>query len=341
MPSSSSLPAPWLSILIPAYNVARYIGPCLESVLSQAGDGVEVIVTDDCSTDETAELIARIIGSEPATRVRLLQNERNSGVSATRNRMLEASSGDYLWFIDADDRLRPGAIEGLKNIVEHHEPDLVICDFADYHRNDDDSFANPEHKSAFVGHPRRLMTDRKALLMGLFESGQLHSWSKIARRSVWGDQIRFPVGRYFEDVATTPLLALGARSYYYEPTSWIDYRRAEGSILATMNGRKCIDMMLSMVEITDRLHRPEQGLPTSVLVRFNTFCVRQAILCIKSQLREGGVADLLATLPEFLRAMDELLTHDRWIRFMDFSVESLTLRIRLVKWRLRAQRALR
>jgi hypothetical protein len=77
-------------------------------------------------------------------------------------------------------------------------------------------------------------------------SGYLHSWSKIARRRVWGEDLRFPEGRYFEDMATTPGLLLRARSHVYVDEVWVGYRQRPGSILAGMNARKIDDMMAAL-----------------------------------------------------------------------------------------------
>ncbi len=133
-PFASAAPAaatPWLSVLVPVYNVRDYLAECVESVLAQApaDAGVEVLLLDDCSTDGSAEVMAALDARWPG-RLRLLRHERNAGLSAARNTMIDAARGDYLWFLDSDDKLLPGAIAGLREVVGLHAPDAVLCDFA-------------------------------------------------------------------------------------------------------------------------------------------------------------------------------------------------------------------
>lgn len=105
-----------ISIIIPAYNAAGYIGDCLSSI----GTGAETVVVDDGSTDGTGAVVARDFPS-----VRLLRQE-NAGVSAARNAGIRQATGDYLVFADADDMLCEGAVERLLAILETASPDIVV-----------------------------------------------------------------------------------------------------------------------------------------------------------------------------------------------------------------------
>ena len=226
---------PWLSVLIPVYNVQDYLRECVQSVLAQADAGVEILMLDDCSTDGSAQLMQELAQGD--ARLRCLSHARNGGLSAARNSLLEQARGDYVWFLDSDDFIEPGAIARLRSIVEAQKPDLVMCDYRMLrermglkHR-----LRGEWHKRTFPGQAGVLLHDRSALLQGLFEAGHMHTWSKIARRALWGTDLRFPVGRYFEDMSTTPFLALRADSYWYEPQVWVAYRQRAGSILRTPN----------------------------------------------------------------------------------------------------------
>lgn len=210
---------PWLSILVPAFNVAEWIGPCLQSILAQELDGVEVLLLDDASTDATRAACMQLCARHPA-HLRLLIHEQNRGLSAARNTMLEQAAGEYVWFVDGDDEMLPGAIARLRGIVHGHAPDVVMCDYLKQGRR----FAS------FAGPPSVLARDRDALLRGLFTARRMHVWTKVTRRALWGSDLRFPERRCFEDMATMPWLFLRAASYYYLPEAWISYRVREGSI---------------------------------------------------------------------------------------------------------------
>lgn len=252
---------PWLSVLIPVYNVEAYLGECVASVLADADDGVEVLLLEDCSTDGSA-LLAQQLADRHQPQVRLLRHERNGGLSAARNSLIEAARGDYLWFLDSDDVLMPGAVSSLRACVaQHGQPDLVLCDF----RTLRDPFKLKHrlrgelHRHTFPGPARQRLEDRDALLSGVFAQGHLHSWSKIARRELWGPSLRFPAGHYFEDMATTPALLLSARSYVYMDQVWVGYRQRAGSILSSGSSRKIDDMMralLPLPALASALERP-------------------------------------------------------------------------------------
>jgi len=239
--------SPWLSILVPVYNVQPYLRECLESVIGQADQGVQILVLDDRSTDGSWALTQELAAHWPG-RLQLLQHERNGGLSAARNTMIDAARGEYLWFLDSDDKLLPGAIAGLRAIVQAQAPDVMLCDFAVWRERErlKHRLRGERHRHSFDGPARRLERDRCALLAGMLSTGELHAWSKISRRALWSDDLRFPVGRHFEDMATMPLMALRAQSFYYEPRPWVAYRQRAGSILASMSVPKALDQSAAL-----------------------------------------------------------------------------------------------
>ncbi len=214
---------PLLSILVPVYNVAPFLAECLDSILEQQpGFSFEILLVDDCSTDGS-RTIAEQYSRHHAGQVRLLAHDRNRGVSATRNTLIEAARGDYLWFLDADDILLSPALARFGDIVSAYAPDIVLYDF---HKNDG------RQVTCFDGASRVLSTDREALVRGAFSVRKLHSWSRISRRRLWGADLRFPVGKLFEDITISPQLMLRAQTHYHAPESWVYYRQRPGSILA-------------------------------------------------------------------------------------------------------------
>lgn len=234
---------PWLSILLPVYNVSAFLDECFASIFQQQLDGVEIIAINDCSTDDSLiklQAIARA-ASAPVT---ILQHAQNRGLSASRNTMLEASQGDYIWFLDSDDALHPNAVAELRSIVGQHAPDLILCDFNVWRTNSTlkHQLRGENHKKTFTGPAAQLLSDPEALFEGIYLARNLHIWSKISRRELWGEDLRFPEGKVMEDMVITPRLALRAKSYFYQPQVWVAYRQREGSILSTLNIKKIEDM---------------------------------------------------------------------------------------------------
>jgi len=257
----------WLSVLVPAYNATHHVGECLDSVLAQQTTGVEVVVVDDGSTDSTATVIADRQRRQP-DRIRLRRQTQNRGIATTRNHLVREARGTYLWFIDADDTMVPGAIEALRTVVNRHAPDLILCDY----RSTDGR--RTRRGSTFAGPKRTLVSNTSTILAGLFEAGQLHPWSKISRRSLWTDALRFPDGMVFEDVAVMPKLASRVANVYYAPDPWVCYRKWSGSIVATMNPRKCLDLTRASLDFSADLRRPGLVLTDRALFAARHFAAR-------------------------------------------------------------------
>jgi len=246
----------WLSVLVPVYNVKPYLHECLASVVEQAGDdaGIQILVLDDSSTDGSWPLLQELAQRWPG-RLQLLQHARNSGLSAARNTLIDAAQGRYLWFLDSDDKLLPDAVARLRAIVQAHAPDVVLCDFSVWRERPrfKHRLRGERHRRSFKGPARQLVNDRCTLVAGMLATGQLHAWSKISRRALWGQDLRFPPGRYFEDMVTMPLMALRAQSFYYEPQPWVAYRQRASSILSTMSLPKAIDQSTALLPLAQAL----------------------------------------------------------------------------------------
>ena len=120
---------PKISVIIPMYNVEKYISDCLESLLIQTLQDFEVIVVDDCSTDNSVAIVknyAEKFGCQ--FRIFKLKKKSAGGGSIPRNKGLEFSRGKYIFFLDADDAITPTAFEELYKIAEEFEADIVHCE---------------------------------------------------------------------------------------------------------------------------------------------------------------------------------------------------------------------
>ena len=117
-----------VSIIIPVYNASAFVKECLDSVMAQTmTDGVECILIDDCSIDNTLEEIQSIINvnTNGNVNISLLRQERNQGPSAARNWGVREAQGEYVFFLDADDTITPDCIELLYGLAKQHDADYV------------------------------------------------------------------------------------------------------------------------------------------------------------------------------------------------------------------------
>ncbi len=122
---------PKVSVITPAYNAALFLSEAVESVRSQSFTDWEMIIVDDCSTDSTFRLATSL--SEKDSRIKILQNEKNSGVAAARNKALDMASGEYIAFLDSDDLWLP---EKLQKQIDFMEKGQYVLTYTDYQKFD-------------------------------------------------------------------------------------------------------------------------------------------------------------------------------------------------------------
>ena len=113
-----------VSVIVPVYNVENYIEKCLDSLLNQTLDDIEIIVVNDGSTDNSAN----IIKEKYVNKIVYLEKE-NGGLSDARNFGLPHAKGKYIAFLDSDDYIEPTMYEKMYSVAEKEEADMVECDF--------------------------------------------------------------------------------------------------------------------------------------------------------------------------------------------------------------------
>ena len=276
---------PWLSILIPVYNVEAFLRECLESVMTQVVPGIEIIALDDCSTDSSHQLLQEF-AEDSIVPITILRHDHNRGLSAARNTLLNNARGDYVWFLDSDDALHPGAIAELHQIVRRYSPDLVMCDFRVWREQQrwKHVWRGENHTATFAGAKQKLLTNPLTLFEGIYKTRNLHIWSKISKRSLWGNDLRFPEGRVMEDMVITPRLALRVQTYFYQPSVWVAYRQREGSILSSTNQKKIDDMSIACAGILELWSKKYPQLSSRARFYFSYFCVKTHI-CVARDMR--------------------------------------------------------
>ena len=117
-----------VSIVIPVYNVKKYLSRCIDSIISQTYHNLEILLIDDGSTDGSAHICDEYASKD--NRIRVV-HKKNGGVSSARNTGLELAKGDYIGFVDSDDYIHPNMYQVLVNNIEIENADIAICGFYD------------------------------------------------------------------------------------------------------------------------------------------------------------------------------------------------------------------
>ncbi len=243
---------PTISIIVPAYNVAGFIDDCLGHILPQLRAQHELLVVDDGSTDTTAQQVRALAARWPQCALRLLQ-QPNGGISAARNAGVAAASGDYLLFVDSDDRLQADALAALDGVLAAHQPDVIATDFCMWHPDS----PGKDRRVAMSYVPNRLTEGQDAILAPFFADRHMYVWCKIVRRAIYLElgQPLFPPRRLFEDVAVVPRLLARCRTLYYLPTVLLAYRQHPVSITRVISAAWCRDFVAALAAVKPHFER--------------------------------------------------------------------------------------
>ena len=185
-----------VSILIPAYNAEQYIAMCLNSVVNQTYDNLEILVVNDGSTDNTAAILESYARADARIKV---FNCTNSGVSKARNLLLANFTGDYVCFLDSDDLLPDDSIGKLVSILEENRADMAT---GAYYRKKGKKTkkSNPGKVTTFSG---RTFTDKMLRPAGFF----CYPWGRLfVAAKITG--LSFPTDYFFEDVFSMPKIVM-------------------------------------------------------------------------------------------------------------------------------------
>ena len=222
-----------VTIIVPAFNSEKYIEKCLNSILRQTYQNLEVIVVDDGSTDGTAGIIRGIAGRDH--RIRLLCEE-NRGTSAARNYGLEEATGEYLTFVDSDDYIARDYVERLQKRCESTEADMVICGLC------------------YVDEDGRIL---KRIVPDYYQRGVHEEWtfrisaacSHFYRRQIWEKyHVRFAVGERGEDMPVALFFSAVCRKIEILPYAGYAYVQHADSAMGKFRGLKTWNLPLRSLE---------------------------------------------------------------------------------------------
>lgn len=190
-----------ISIIMPVYNGVSWIGECIESIRQQTDTNWELLVLDDHSTDGTTELVLKL--AEEDSRILPILRQKN-GVSAARNEGLEKAQGEFVTFVDADDKLDTQMLSVLRTMLEQTESDLAVCDYYRWNGKPDGIYNRSEEllktdaeRSENAARANKVLRvdgvrvyNRSEYVSDYLLRGNTRCWSVLYRRSAIG-QIRF------------------------------------------------------------------------------------------------------------------------------------------------------
>ena len=221
-----------LSIVIPVYNVEDTLERCVRSILNQRFRDYQLILVDDGSTDQSPAICDMLTQEDHRIQV---VHKKNGGLSSARNKGISKARGEYITFVDSDDRIGEDTLAPLMQILSiHHEYDIL--EYPVYIH-----YGNTRRQQKFYPETRVYTDMYEYWIMGKAYQHS-YAWNKIYRRTLF-DNICFPEGKIFEDVYTLPQLLKKCETvattneglYYY-------YDNPKG-ITATADGKALLDLL--------------------------------------------------------------------------------------------------
>lgn len=229
---NNNISAPEISVIVPAYNVEKYIERCLNSLINQDfTKDYEIIVINDGSTDSTPEIVEGIAKEHKNIRV---YSQKNGGLSAARNTGLSHVRGKYVLFPDGDDFVERRYLSALYEAAERSGADITCCNYRNINAD------NTVGIGCIFRH-RPGVFNSAEMLRSLLHDITIRSyvWNKMYRYKLFSENnITFPLGKHFEDVRTMPRLFYFSDKIAVIKDELYNYVQRKDSITGTMTPKK-------------------------------------------------------------------------------------------------------
>ena len=221
-----------ISIIIPIYNVEQYLEKCIESVIHQTYNNLEIILVDDGSSDKSGEICNQYAMIDK--RIRVIHKD-NGGISSARNEGLKVATGEYICFMDSDDYLELDMYETLYELIKENDADISMVSFFEEVPNMPAKCKNSMKKHIY---------EDDVILQELLINKNLQNvvWNKMFAKKLF-EGIVFPEGIIYEDIGTTFYIFEKANKLVYLEVPKYHHIIRNGSAIETKSIKSCIDLL--------------------------------------------------------------------------------------------------
>lgn len=245
---------PKVSVIIPVYGVEKYIERCARSLFEQTLDDIEYLFIDDCTPDKSVEILKRVLEEYPhrKSQVVIHRMEQNSGQAKVREWGMRNARGEYLIHCDSDDWVDVDMYEKMYKKSVSADYDIVVCDY---------------YESDGISHVRKneYISDKVEETMSSILLKKTHSvlWNKLVKKSIYNNEIIYPIANNAEDYALLVQLAYHSKSFGYvnEPLYFYFYNTS--SLTKVMTNENLINRFnqsVSNIGIVESFLRKNQSL---------------------------------------------------------------------------------
>ncbi len=221
-----------ISVIVPVYNVEKYLERCIDSILKQTYSDLEILLIDDGSSDNSGKICDEYAKKD--NRIKVI-HKKNGGISDVRNVGIENAKGDYIGFVDSDDYIADDMFETLYKLSNENNADISIVSFYEMYNGkligvrDDKTLTKMDKQEAL----KELLIDTNI---------QSYMWNKLFKKELF-DNLRFPLGKNFEDIATVLLIFERANKVVLLQDPKYYYLRRDDSIVGHRTNKTYLDYL--------------------------------------------------------------------------------------------------
>lgn len=237
-----------VSIIIPIYNVEKYLEKCIKSIINQTYRNLEIILINDGSTDESAKICEAY--KEQDNRI-IFINKKNGGAASAKNEGLKVAKGDYITFVDSDDFVELDMIEYMVNTIKKYNSDIVQCSFTNLYKNTE-KFKQDKIIEQKIG-----SKDFLELFITKWDSSLF--WNKLFKREVI-ENVFFKEGRCIDDEFFTYKCVINSKSIVTSNKIVYNYRMRKSGVMKSERSQKQIlkdrvDYLYERYELVRKIYK--------------------------------------------------------------------------------------
>ncbi|MBE5821327.1 MAG: glycosyltransferase [Clostridiales bacterium] len=233
-----------ITVIVPVYNVEKYIRNCIESIINQTYSNLEIILVDDGSLDSSPQIIDEYAKKDK--RIRVIHKE-NGGVSSARNAGLKIASGEYITFVDSDDTINSKIYEILYNLIKKYDTEITMCEAIKVYEDEEGKIIIPELEENDI--QEKVLNSGEAIKLMIMD-GNIGNFActKLFKKELFNN-ITFPDGKVYEDAGTTYKVVHNANKIVYTNLKLYNYFYGRiGSITSTFTEKKILDSLEAYFE---------------------------------------------------------------------------------------------
>jgi len=236
---------PLISIVVPVYNVEKYLPLCIESIIRQTYKNLEIFLVDDGSPDNCGKICDEY--AQKDNRIKVI-HKQNGGLSDARNVAIDVATGEYITFIDSDDYVKEDYIEYLYGILSKYDADMSITFFNMFYEG-----CSPKEEPTNTSKECKILNIDDALTMMFYQKEfDTSAWGKLYKIDLFKDGIRYPKGLLYEDLPTTYRIIIKCNTIVFSQYKSYYYLLRKDSIEGSSFNPRKLDSCLTIIKQLER-----------------------------------------------------------------------------------------